>query len=78
VVELCGEIDGSTSAGEMVSNNDLACTTPTISCRAIPQDISATDIPEELQFIKVTSRARCSDGSKFEVERVQEVWVKGE
>jgi MSHA biogenesis protein MshP len=78
VAELCEGIDGSTATEEMLSNNDLACTAPTISCRAIPQDLDASDIPEELQFIKVTSRARCSDGSKFEVERVQEVWLKGD
>jgi MSHA biogenesis protein MshP len=78
VVELCEDIDGSTDAEEMISNNSLACTAPSISCRAIPQDIDASDIPEELQFIKVTSRVRCSDGSKFEVERVQEVWLKGD
>ncbi len=69
----CTSLDPTTAAPTMVSRNDLPCRAPIIECIA-----PATSLPNELKYFKVMTRATCSSGSKFEVERVQEVWLKGD
>ncbi len=69
----CTGLDSIAAAQAMVDNNDLPCVAPTIQCIT-----PATGVPDELKYFKVVTRATCSEGSKFEVERVQEAWLKGQ
>ncbi len=62
------------AAAALVASGNIPCSSPTITCQSIPESPSA-NFPEQLRHFVVISRTICSSG-KFEVERVQETWVK--
>ncbi|MEZ9832115.1 hypothetical protein BCU83_12690 [Vibrio breoganii] len=60
------------AANALVANSDIPCSSPTISC-----DVSSENIPDDLKYLKVTTRATCNESNVFEVEREETVWVRG-
>ncbi|PMG08462.1 hypothetical protein BCV00_06000 [Vibrio breoganii] len=60
------------AANALVANSDIPCSSPTISCDASPENI-----PDDLKYLKVTTRATCNESNVFEVEREETVWVRG-
>lgn len=73
---------GEAAAEHLVGHAQLACQPPVIICTSPPLDSSdpsqlAADIPEALQYYKLQTTAICGLASRFQVQRRQEVWVKG-
>lgn len=75
LTDICTSITDQDIGPELIGNSNLACSTVDTDCEYFAG--SGGDYPEQLRYIKVTSNAICSSG-KHQVERVQEVWVKGE
>ncbi|MEZ9591018.1 hypothetical protein AB4345_02395 [Vibrio breoganii] len=70
----CGTLGTSANdaGAALVGNSGIPCIAPTIACETSP-----SGIPDELRYLKVSTQATCSDGSVFEVEREETVWVRG-
>jgi MSHA biogenesis protein MshP len=66
----CTSVNNSANAASALANG-LPCDAPTIQCIA-----PNSALPDELKYYKVSSSASCSSGTVFEVQRMQDVWIK--